>query len=387
MKRLFLIFILILIISAPLVSCAKKELSELRYVEYIKIAPETPENKKEFFGYIKAGGDMELSFETAGKIKKINFTDGDVVKKGQIIAEIDNEIFELEEKENISALQDAYVQYENAKSYYERIDKLHRVGGISDNDWDKAKTEMQSREHKIKISKEQLEASRKRAGYGKLYAPDNGIILKKVKEENQYTDPGQTVVIFQDNRKSEAKIFVSEKYINSLYKGKDVEIKTEEDFFDINNSTNNSEAKPQKTTKAAKIKSITKTSIDEGAYRVTLIFDRKYPELKDGMAIRALVEFFPSKDDTGKIIKLPPHSVLEDEKSSYVWLLEDIKDDTARVKRKDIKAVDIVNDFVIIEGLRRNDLVVVRGVNEIMNGQRVKIKNPENIVENSTLSD
>ena len=95
------------------------------------------------------------------------------------------------------------------------------------------------------------------------------------------------------------------------------------------------------------------------------------------MAIRALEEFNPEKDDSEKIIKLPPHAVLEDENSSYVWLLADIKEDTAKVKRKDIKAVDIVDDSVIIEGLRRNDLVVVRGVNEIMNGQRVKIKTPE----------
>ena len=110
---------------------------------------------------------------------------------------------------------------------------------------------------------------------------------------------------------------------------------------------------------------------------MTLIFDKKYPELKDGMAIRALVEFAQEKDGVGKIIKLPPHAVLEDENSSYVWLLADIKEDTAKVKRQDIKAVDIIDNSVIVEGLRRNDLVVVRGVNEIMNGQRVKIKNPE----------
>lgn len=361
MKRLFLTFILISFISISLISCAKKELAELRYVEYVKITPEVPENKKEFFGYIKAGGDMELSFEAAGTIKKINFTDGDAVRKGQIIAEIDNKIFELEEKENRSALADAYVQYENAKSYYERIDKLHKVGGISDNDWDKAKTEMQSREHQIQISKEQLEASRKRVGYGKLYAPDNGIILKKLKEENQYTDPGQIVVIFQDNRKSEAKIFVSQRYINSLYTGKTVEITTDNTI----------------TPKKAKIKSITKTSINEGAYKVTLIFDKKYPELKDGMAIRAIVDLSFEKDGARKIIKLPLHAVLEDENSSYVWILADIKEDTAKVKRQDIKTVDIINNFIIVEGLRRNDLVVTRGVNEIMNGQRVKIKSKE----------
>ena len=374
MKRLILTFILILIISLPLISCAKKELAELRFVEYTKIVPEIPENKKEFFGYIKAGGDMELSFETAGTIKKINFTDGDAVRKGQVIAEIDNKIFELEEKENRSALADAYVQYENAKSYYERIDKLHKVGGISDNDWDKAKTEMQSREHQIAISKEQLEASRKRVSYGKLYAPDNGIILKKLKEENQYTDPGQAVVIFQDNRKSEAKIFVSEKYINSFYKGKDVEIKTDAQD-NIIYANNGQEAPPQP--KTAKIKSITKTSIDEGAYRVTLIFDKKYPELKDGMAIRALVEFTPGNDDLKKIIKLPPNAVLEDENSSYVWLLEDIKNNIAKVKRQNIKILDMIDDSIIVEGLRRNDLVVVRGANEIMDGQKVKIKSLE----------
>jgi len=364
MKRLILIFILIAGVSLPLISCAKNEIRELRFVEYIKVTPREPDNKKEFFGYIKAGGDAELSFETAGVIKKINFTDGDTVKKGQVLAEIDNKILELEEKENKAELADAYVQYENAKNYYERIDKLHAVGGVSDNDYDKAKTQMQSMRHKIEISKEQLEASRKRAGYGKLYAPDDGMILKKLKEVNQYTDPGQTVFVFQDNRKSEAKIFVSEKYINNIYKGKEVEIRTDE----------------IKGAKKAKIKSITKTSIDEGAYKVTVIFDKKYTDLKDGMAIRATIEFGEKRKNAAansseeKIIMIPASAVLEDEKSSYVWLLDDVKDDIATVKRKDITVSDIRNNLITAQGLRRNDLVVTKGAGEIMNGQRVKVK-------------
>ncbi len=365
MKRLILIFILILITILPLISCAKQKDAELRYVEYTKIIPQTPINKKEFFGYIKAGGDTELSFETAGRITKVNFTDGDSVKRGQIIAELDNQILELEEKESIASLSDAYVQYENAKNYYERIDKLHKVGGISDNDWDKAKTQMQSKSHQIEIAKEQVIISKKRSGYGKLYAPDNGIILKKLKEPNQYTDPGQPVVLFQDNRKTEAKIFVSEKYINDLYNGKDVEILTEEQDSNIK--------------RLAKIKSITKTSINEGAYRVTVLFDKKYPELKDGMAIRALIEFEPEKNEQKKIIQLPVNAVLEDQHSSYVWVLEDIKNEIAFVKRKDIRAIDVKNNFITVEGLRRNDLVVTRGVGEIMNGQKVKIKNGDEI--------
>lgn len=341
-----------------LTSAKKKEERDLRFVEYVKIIPKEPENKKEFFGYIKAGGDMELAFETAGTITKINFTEGDRVKKGAVIAEIDNKILELEEKESLASLQDAYVQYENAKNYFERIDKLHKVGGISDNDWDKARVEMQSKGHRIEIAREQVTISKKRSSWGKLYAPNNGVILKKLKDENGYTDPGEPVVIFQDDRKTEAKIFVSSRFINSLYKGKDVEILSEE------------YEKPLVT----KIKGITKTSIEEGAYRVTLIFDKKYPNLKDGMAIRALVEFQPTEEEKKKIILLPPSAVMEDKNSSYVWVLEDIKDENATVKRKEVRALEVRNNLIVIEGLRRNDLVVTKGASEIMDGQKVKIK-------------
>ena len=37
----------------------------------------------------------------------------------------------------------------------------------------------------------------------------------------------------------------------------------------------------------------------------------------------------------------------------------------------------MIDDSIIVEGLRRNDLVVVRGANEIMDGQKVKIKSLE----------
>ena len=68
---------------------------------------------------------------------------------------------------------------------------------------------------------------------------------------------------------------------------------------------------------------------------------------------------------------------MEDENSSYVWLLEDIKNNIAKVKRQNIKTLDMIDDSIIVEGLRRNDLVVVRGANEIMDGQKVKIKSLE----------
>ena len=59
------------------------------------------------------------------------------------------------------------------------------------------------------------------------------------------------------------------------------------------------------------------------------------------------------------------------------YILEDIKNNIAKVKRQNIKTLDMIDDSIIVEGLRRNDLVVVRGANEIMDGQKVKIKSLE----------
>ena len=78
-----------------------------------------------------------------------------------------------------------------------------------------------------------------------------------------------------------------------------------------------------------------------------------------------------------KVIELPITAVLEDENSSYVWVLKDVHNGIAKIKRHNIKPIDINNDNMVVEGLCRNDLVVTKGVSEIMDGQRVKVKDAE----------
>lgn len=361
MKKLILIAIISILVIFAVNGCKRREENDLRFVEYVKIIPAKQDKRKEFFGYIQAGGEVKLGFEISGIIQRIYVNDGQKVKKGQIIATIDNELNEIEEREMRAALKNAYVNYEHAKNYFERVNKLHAVGGISDNNMDKAKTDMETRKEEIEISEDKLLQAKKRASYGKIRAPRDGVIVKKLTEEGNYTNAGNAVVIFQDNRNTEAKIFVSEKYINKIQNGATLEIKAEE----IN-----------ETPLIAKIKSITTTSIEEGSYRVTVEFDRKYTELKDGVGIKAFMEF--ENRNNKEVIVVPATSILEDEISSYVWVLEILKEkgneEIAKIKKQKVEVIEISDNKAVIEGVRRNDLVVTKGSEEVMEGQKVKIK-------------
>lgn len=355
-KLIATLFVSLLFLSG----CNKNTTDTLRYVEYLKVKKEIPVNEKEFFGFIKAGGEVALSFQTPGQITTINFTDGDRVKKGDVIAKIDNELSVLDERERQIRVEDARVKYENARSYYERMDKLHTVGAISDKDWEAARTNMESYRNQIQIAQEALASAGKITGFGTLYAPGDGIILRKIMEVNQYAQAGQGVVIFQDDRNTEAKIFVSEKYINDISTGDSVDVK----IPDID-----------KGFKKAVIANMTKTSIDQGAYKVTLRFKEKYHNLKDGMAISAYIRL---QTPPIPMIMIPVNSVLEDENSSYVWLIENIENGKGEIRRKDIITGNMINNLIVVnEGLKEGDLIVKRGMDEIMDGQKVLIRQSE----------
>ena len=72
----------------------------------------------------------------------------------------------IEENEMEAKLNDSKNIYQNAKSYYKRIDMLHREGGISDSDYEKAYTNMKSAEFGIKIAKERLALAKEKSSYG-----------------------------------------------------------------------------------------------------------------------------------------------------------------------------------------------------------------------------
>ncbi|WP_235602790.1 biotin/lipoyl-binding protein, partial [Piscirickettsia litoralis] len=90
----------------------------------------TIEDSIKALGTLAPSQEVTLSFDAAGHITKINYKNGQYVKKGAIIAELNNASEEAELK---SLLADAQVKALD----YQRYLKLSKIGGVSEQTLDK----------------------------------------------------------------------------------------------------------------------------------------------------------------------------------------------------------------------------------------------------------
>ena len=243
----------------------------------------------------------------------------------------------------------------NAKSYYDRIKKLHAAGGISDNDADSARTKMESANYQIQIAREKLNYMSHRSGYERIYAPQDGVILSKIASEQQYLNPGSTVVQFQGIDDVEAYIFVSQNYINKIKRGEQAKVRVDairDEIFD------------------AIVKEISQTSLEQLTYRVKLKILRQSPKLKDGMSASAV---FKIKENADNQILIPINSLVKEGDKNIVYIIVQRQEGIGVIRENAVVTGGLVGDEVIItSGLNIGDWVVTRGVNEVQDGQKVK---------------
>lgn len=355
MKKIFIVtaFLFVFIFSG----CTNKNEEVIRPVEYIIVQKESDIANKTFFGYLKSASLTDLSFQIEGVLKKIYPLEGQSVKKGQMIALLDAPLYKIQVQEAKYNLSNAQIQYQNAKNYFERIQKLHAAGGISDNDMDNARTKMESANYQIQSARERLNYIAYQAGYEKIFAPSDGIIVTKIASEQQYLKPGDTVVKFQSNQDIEIYIFVPQNYINNFKRGQKAKI-----YIDAIKNKNYE----------GTIKEISETSLDGTSYRVKLKLCNQSAELKDGMSASAIFQIEESQKNA---IYIPINSLLEEDGKKIVFTIENIEESTGTIKKNMVTTGEIKGDNVsITSGLIIGDFVVTKGVREISEGQKVRLK-------------
>ena len=91
------------------ISCSKKEEKKeelLRPVRYHVISTSDAQKIRTYSGVAKAGNEIELSFRSNGVITKINANAGRQVRKGDLIAQLDNVQAKLSYEQSVSAFDD-----------------------------------------------------------------------------------------------------------------------------------------------------------------------------------------------------------------------------------------------------------------------------------------
>ncbi len=288
-------------------------------------------------GTISANEELVVLSESQGKVKKVNCSVGDRVRKGDVLIEIDDEIIAA----NVLV---AEANWEQQKKDIERMERLAEGNAIAKHDLEQARIG-------LKKAEADLIQTRKALRDTKIKAPISGTINKRMVEFGQFVAGGMPVCEIVNTAKLKIWTKVPEKDIFKLNKGQEVTITIP--------------AIPGKTF-AGKINSIGEKADKSMKFEAEVILNN--PEgtqhLKAGLfaevsiPVEAAETFIIEKAALVGSMKNPSVYVVEGDKA----ILRDIV-----IGDNNEKYIEVIG------GLNKTELVVVTGQLNIHDGDRVKI--------------
>ena len=136
-------------------------------------------------GTIEPVTSVTVGTQVSGIVSHLYVDYNSVVKKGQVIAELDrtNLMSELNTaKANLSSAQSS-LNYQ--LSNYNRYKELHDKGLVSADEFESARLQYLQAKEQVNTSKESLQRAQTNLGYATITSPIDGVILSKSVEEGQ----------------------------------------------------------------------------------------------------------------------------------------------------------------------------------------------------------
>lgn len=293
---------------------------------------------------VKVSGNIEVTtvgvgFKVAGHVDRRLVDEGDSVKKGQIIANLETADLELDvanvhaqllvaqatlaqlingsRPQDISASQAALrsvkADQQNAEVEYRRMQQLFTHGAVSEQDRDRSKTayaianahvdqaaqqlsvvvegprreEIDLAAARVKQVKQLLKLAQTRLAYAKIAAPVDGVVLSKNIEVGEYVSPGTPVVTIGDMNKVWLKAYIAEADLGKVKLGQKVAVTTDTYSNKVYNGiigfiASEAEFTPKNIqTTEERVKLV---------YRIKIMIENIDHELKPGMPADAVIQ-------------------------------------------------------------------------------------------------
>lgn len=304
----------------------------------IEIKPQIDNQNLRYTGNLIPTKRIALSFQLPGSIVKINVDEGDFVKKGDVLAEIDPTTLK-------SAFKAAQATQKQAIDAYNRLKEVHDKGSLPDIQWEDVKSKLAQANSALAIAKQNLK-------HTKIVAPEDGVIGEKNNEVGNSILPGIPVMNILKLNDLYARISVPENEITKIKKGLKSEIKIA--------------ALGDNTFKAFVEKIGVISNPISRTYEVKLRLKNYQLMLKPGMACTA--DLFLNEDRN--TIEIPYKVVSKDNNDeTFVYKIDK---NTHNIVKQNLTLGSFTNNNVRVEsGLKLGDLIVLEGSHKVTEGMNV----------------
>ncbi|PWL75356.1 hypothetical protein DBY21_07845 [Candidatus Gastranaerophilales bacterium] len=333
------------------------------HIEEVNISAEST-------GRVEAKYSVDLVARVPGFLMKKYFNEGDFVKKGQLLFQIDPREYQLEVKNSQATVNQYSALLKNAQQELNRANALVKEDLISRSDVDQSLATRNQNKALLDAARQQLELAKVNLSYTSVKSPIDGRIGKVNITEGNYVSANSGGLV---NVSSVNPVYVSfslksdefVKLLKASEQFKDVKVQVQfsgGSWYDKIGTVNFIDNKIDK---------------NSGSVEMRATFDNSKMWLIPGDYMKVKLTA-PKKV---KFVTIPQSCTKGDAMSGYyVWVVEDNK-----AVRKDIKVSDSVNNnWVVNEGLLLSDKVVISGIQSIMSeGQKLKIIEKSQNTENT----
>lgn len=342
-----------LLMVATLAACSKppEKTEDIRPVRAIVLSSSDVDVNAEFSGEVRARVESRLGFRVAGKIVNRKVDVGALVKKGQVLMQLDPQDLQLSQAQSLAALRSAETSRDLAKAELKRYQELRAKNFVSQAVLDEKESTFKSAQSNVEASQAAYRGQSNQAGYAALVSDVDGVVTAVSAEAGQVVQPGTEVVRVAKSGEKEIVIGLPEDKVDTLRKISDVHVRLWAD--------------PSKSV-IGKIREISPVADPATrTYTAKVTIPDSLAEAKLGMT--AVVRF-ASKTDTPQI-KVPLTALFNEKSVTSVWVVEG---GVAKLVPVTVTGA-AGNDLILGSGVKPGQTVVTAGVHLLKPGQKVKI--------------
>lgn len=307
---------------------------------------------EEYSGAVHARYESALAFRVPGKIVARHVTLGETVHRGELLARLDGTDAVLERGVADAALTAARSNLQTAQEDLARYERLVRIGAISRSDYDHQRDRVAAAQATYQQAQRQYELRDDQLRYTDLRADHDGVITAVDAEVGQVVAEGQTVVSLAWSDDRDVYIDVPENRIGEFTGARRISVS----LWDTNDTYSGAVRE-----KSASADPATRT------FLVKVAILGPGPEVRLGMTAGVKVE--DAADP--KELLIPMTALYHSGAETAVWIVD------PRTRRLALVPVRVKRysdgGVVIAAGLAPGEEVVLKGVNELYQGERVQV--------------
>jgi membrane fusion protein, multidrug efflux system len=295
-------------------------------------------------GLLANKDEIRLAFKVGGVIRRLAVSEGEHVRKGQRLAEI-------EQTEVNAQVEQARQAYEKAQRDAARGERLYEDKVIS-------LEQLQDLRTQAAMTEAGLNSAQFNSNYAAIVAPRDGTVLRRLAEERELVAAGTPVlVVGAQDRGFVVRTGLADREIVQVRLGDSAQVRLD--------------ALPDATLSGKVTEVASAADPASGMFRIEVTIDSTDLPLKSGLVAKLTV--VPSSASAGSRIYVPIGAIVEgDGRTARVFVL-----DKDRARRRDIEVAFIEGDNVAISsGVAAGEQVITDGAQYLEDGEQVTIAEP-----------